>query len=131
MLLGIAQMRQQLTAEALETLRDARATMAAQTPASDVIYSSWCQAAYAAALAANGDTAEGARLGREARAKLLASPRASSVRLGEIDDLLADIRERAGEKAEARTLREEALATFRRVYGETHPRTRAIAAQLK
>jgi hypothetical protein len=54
----------------------------------------WGQAAYAAALAAAGDAAEAERLAREARATLLASPRAKSVRLGEVDVLLAEVLDR-------------------------------------
>ncbi|HSE13863.1 MAG TPA: tetratricopeptide repeat protein, partial [Rudaea sp.] len=135
MLLGLAQLRLS-SADALATLRDARETMTAQNSASDVAYTCWGQAAYAAALAASGAAAEGERLAREARANLLASPRAGSVRLGEVDLLLAEVLDRSGRDGkpgadEARTLRHEALATFRRVYGAEHPRTRAVAAQIE
>jgi hypothetical protein len=118
----------------LATLRDAREIMAAQPSSNDVAYTTWGQAAYAAALAATGDAVEAERLAREARATLLASPRAKSVRLGEIDVLFAEVLEHGaphGSSAqEAQTLRAEALATFQRVYGPDHPRTRAVAAQV-
>jgi len=128
MLLGLTQLRLQGT-DALATLRDAREIMAAQTSSTDVAYATWGQAAYAAALAAAGDAAEAERLAREARATLLASPRAKSVRLGEVDVLLAEVLDRNKRADEARTLRAEALATFQRVYGPDHARTRAVAAQ--
>jgi serine/threonine-protein kinase len=129
MLLGLTQMRLQAT-DALATLREAREIMAAQPSSNDIAYTTWGQAAYGAALAGAGDVAEGERLAREARATLLASPRAKSVRLGEIDVLLAEILERKSGADEARTLRAEALAAFQRVYGPEHPRTRAAAAQI-
>jgi len=128
MLLGLAQLRLQ-AADALATLRDAREIMAAQPSSNDVAYTTWGQAAYAAALAAASDAAEAERLAREARATLLASPRAKSVRLGEVDLLLAEVLDRNKRADEARTLRAEALATFQRVYGPDHARTRAVAAQ--
>ncbi len=126
LLLGLAQLRLQ-AADALATLRDAREIMAAQPASNDLVYTTWGQAAYGAALAAAGDVAEGERLAREARATLLASPRAKSVRLGEIDVLLVEILDRNKPTDEAQTLRAEALATFQRVYGPDHPRTRALA----
>jgi serine/threonine-protein kinase len=129
MLLGLTLLRQQ-SSDALATLREAREIMAAQPSSNDIAYTTWGQAAYGAALAAAGDAAEGERLAREARATLLASPRAKSVRLGEIDALLAEILERKAGTDEARTLRAEALTTFQRVYGEEHPRTRVAAAQV-
>ena len=139
MLLGLAQLRLRGT-DALATLRDAREIMAAQPASNDVAYRTWGQAAYAAALAATGDATEAERLAREARATLLASPRAKSVRLGEIDVLLADVLdhnasgldnpEHGRNAQEAQTLRAEALETFQRVYGPDHPRTRAAAAQV-
>ena len=128
MLLGVAQLRTQRP-DAAATLRAALDTMAANKSATDIAYLAWGQAAYAAAIAAK-DPVEGERLAREARTNFLASPRANSVRLGDVDMLLADILERRESVAEARTLREEALATFRRIYGEDHPRTRALALQL-
>ena len=129
LLLGVAQLRAQ-RAEALATLREARESMAAQKSATDMVYTTWGDSAYGAALAASGDAVEGERMARSARDTLLASPRANSVRLGEVDGMLADILERTGKSTEARTLRAEALATFRRVYGAEHPRTRLAAAQL-
>ena len=129
LLLGLTQLRLRPN-DALATLRDAREIMAAQPSSNDIAYTTWGQAAYAYALATAGDAAEGERLAREARATLLASPRAQSVRLGEIDVLLAQILERKSGADEARPLRTEALATFQRVYGAEHPRTRAAAAQL-
>jgi serine/threonine-protein kinase len=128
MLLGLVQLRLQQT-DALATLREAREIMAAQPSSSDIAYTTWGQAAYGAALAAAGDVAEGERLAREARATLLASPRAKSVRLGEVDVLLAEVLDRDTRTEEARTLRAEALATLQRVFGPDHPRTRAVAAQ--
>jgi hypothetical protein len=128
LLLGLTQLRMRPD-DALATLRDAREIMAAQPSSNDIAYRTWGQAAYGYALAATGDAAEGERLAREARATLLASPRAQSVRLGEIDVLLAEILERKSGADEARTLRTEALATFQRVYGAEHPRTRVAAAQ--
>ena len=128
-MLGIAQLRGGHT-EALATLHDARAEMAAQK-FSDMAFVTWGQAAYGAALAAHGELAEGERLAREARANLLASASAQSVRLGDIDLLLAEVLERKPALDEAHTLREEALTTFRRVYGTDHPRTRAAAPDAK
>ena len=90
----------------------------------------WGEAAYAAAVAARGDMGESERLARAARASLLASPRANSVRLGEVDLLLADVLERNSLAAEARQTRAEGLAAFQRVYGPEHPRTRAAQAAL-
>ena len=131
MLLGVLQLRTG-NADALATLRDAREAMQAlaSKQSSDIAFTTWAQAAYGAKLAITGDIAQGERLAREARAQLLASPRAQSVRLGEIDALLADILERRHETAEAHSLREEALATLTRVYGAQHPRTRMMAAAL-
>ena len=131
MLLGLAQLRTGRP-EALATLRESREAMQAMASrqSSDIAFTTWGQAAYGAALAGGGDLAQGERLAREARAQLLASPRAQSVRLGEIDALLADVLERKGESGEARTLRKEAVATFTRVYGAQHPRTLAMAAVL-
>ena len=129
MMLGLAQLRSG-QGDALKTLHDASEVLTSQNTSNDPAYTAWCAAAYAAALAATGDIAEAERIGREARSKLLASPRAQSVRLGEVDLLLADVLERKGVPAEAGALREEALATFKRVYGDDHPRTRALASQL-
>jgi hypothetical protein len=60
----------------------------------------------------------------------VASPRATSARLGEIDALLVEVLDRKSSADEARDLRAEALATFERVYGSEHPRTRAPSAQI-
>jgi len=130
MLLGLTQLRLHAT-DALATLREAREIMAAQPSSNDIAYTAWGQAAYAAALAAAGDAVEAERLAREARATLLSSPRAKSVRLGEIDVLFAEVLDRkAAGGPEAQMLRAEALEAFQRVYGPDHPRTRAIAAQV-
>jgi tRNA A-37 threonylcarbamoyl transferase component Bud32 len=128
-LLGLAQLRTGRP-EALATLRDARDSMTAQKGNNDPLIAMWCQAAYAAALAAGGDLVQGEQLAREARATLLAGPNSKSVRLGEIDDLLADVLDRNANPDEGRAMREEALATFRRIYGEDHPRTRATVERL-
>ena len=132
MLLGLTQLHLQAT-DALTTLREAREIMAGQPSSSDVAYTAWGQAAYAAALAAAGDTVQAERLAREARTTLLSSPRAKSVRLGEIDVLFAEVLDRKAadhgpDMQEAQILRAEALETFQRVYGPGHPRTRSIAA---
>jgi tetratricopeptide (TPR) repeat protein len=129
MLLGVAQLRSG-NAEALTTLHEAGAAMAAQSSSNDPAFVAWGEAAYAAALAAHGDVVEGERRARAARASLLASPRANSVRLGEVDLLLGDVLERNSHFDEARQRREEALATFQRVYGAEHPRTRAAQSML-
>jgi serine/threonine-protein kinase len=50
--------------------------------------------------------------------------------LGDIDLLLADALDRQSKTAEARGVREEALSVYRRVYGDSHPRTRELAARL-
>ena len=126
-MLGIAQLRGGRT-EALATLRDARAEMAAQK-FSDIAYVAWGQAAYGAAVAAHDELAEGERMVREARTNLLASASAQSVRLGDIDLLLAEVLDRKAAPDEARKLRQEALAAFQRVW-RRHPRTRAAAALL-
>lgn len=130
MLLGIAQLHQH-QAEAAQTLAAAREAMAAQKSTVDAVFVLWADAAWGAALAAGGDVAAGERLTREARTNFLASPRAGSVRLAEIDTLLADIVERRGDAGAARTLRAEALARYRAVYGAEHPRTRTLAMQLQ
>jgi len=65
---------------------------------------------------------------RDARADLLKGKNADSLRLADIDLLIADIADQSGDAAAARAAREEALSVFRRVLGEMHPRTRALAA---
>jgi serine/threonine-protein kinase len=90
----------------------------------------WAQAAYGAALAAEGNIEEGERQARQARSSLLASKFASDYRLAEIDLKLADVLERKGALDETRAMRKEALATYLRVHGAEHPLTRALAAQL-
>jgi serine/threonine-protein kinase len=88
------------------------------------------QAAYGAALAQTGDATGGERLARAARTQLLGVNPAGGEKLGEIDAYLADILDTHSAGTEARALREESLATFRRVYGAAHPVTRALARQL-
>ncbi|HTI96166.1 MAG TPA: protein kinase [Rudaea sp.] len=90
----------------------------------------WADAAYGDALVADGKAAEGENLAREARTRIQAYKDSDSSTLAEIDLLLADIRLRRSDTAEAHTLREEALQIFQRVYGADHPKTRALAAQL-
>ncbi|HET6546721.1 MAG TPA: hypothetical protein VFG55_08260, partial [Rhodanobacteraceae bacterium] len=128
MLLGQAQLHRH-SAEALATLRDARARLAAVHGAGPK-FIALTDAAYGAALAARGDIAEGERIARAARASVLAGASAGSVRLADIDRLLAGILDRKGAGAEARSLREEGIAIYRRVYGPGHPRERSLANEL-
>jgi hypothetical protein len=60
----------------------------------------------------------------------LAAYPAGGEKLGEIDTYLADILAARGDNDAARSMRTEALIIFRTVYGEVHPLTRALAAQL-
>ena len=125
LMLGLAEWRARDPA-APATLADSRADLA-HSP-DDIAFLAWADAAYGAVLAARGEQVEGEKLARAARANLTGSGEAGSVRMAEVDRLLAGIIER-GAPDEARTLREEALATCRRVYGDAHPRTRAFAAE--
>ncbi|MBA8885338.1 serine/threonine-protein kinase [Dokdonella fugitiva] len=126
LMLGLAEWRAHDPA-ALATLADSRADLA-HSP-DDLAFLAWADAAYGAVLAGRGEREEGERFARAARARLAASSESGSVRMAEVDRLLAGIIER-GAPDEARALREEALATCRRVYGEAHPRTRALVAEL-
>ncbi len=85
------------------------------------------QAAYGVALARAGDASGGEKLVRTARDDLRAGNASGSLRLGEIDLLLADLLDRPDQAEEALGLRREALAVYRRVLGPDHPRTRALA----
>jgi len=129
LMLGLAELHADTTA-AKETLAEARRTLALPGSGGDPQYIALADAAYGAALAATGSPAEGERMVRSARAGLLAGPRADSVRLGDIDLLLADVLAHNGMPDEARTMREDALAVFRRVYGKDHPETRNLVARL-
>jgi serine/threonine-protein kinase len=128
MVLGLAQLDRHV-GDALETLRDARARLAAM-PAAEPRIQSLVEAAYGAALAGGGAIDEGERIARAARANLRAGAGAGSVRLADIDRLLAGILDRRGAGAEARSLREEGIAIYRRVYGPGHPRERSLAHEL-
>jgi serine/threonine-protein kinase len=128
MVLGLAQLDRHV-GDALETLRDARARLAAM-PAAEPRIQSLVEAAYGAALAGGGAIDEGERIARAARANLRAGVGAGSVRLADIDRLLAGILDRRGAGAEARSLREEGIAIYRRVYGPGHPRERSLAHEL-
>ena len=115
--------------DALATLRDARERLAA-AHAQEPKYIALADAAYGAALAAGGDVAAGERFARAARASLLAGPDAGSVRLADVDGLLAGILERKGDATASRQLREEGVAIYRRVYGAGHPCERSLVAEL-
>ena len=118
--------------QALQMLEASRTDLAAAAThqADSAVNALWAEAADGDARAVDGDLASGERLARDARAKMQAGKNPGSSTLGEIDLLLADIRSRRSDKAEAHTLREEALQIFQRVYGADHPKTRALAAQL-
>jgi serine/threonine-protein kinase len=128
MILGQAQLDLD-RAEALATLRGARAHLAAMHDAAPELVA-WADAAYGAALARAGKIAEGERIARAARTRLCASPRAGSVRLADVDRLLAGILDHTGAHTEARSLREEGIAIYRRIYGPGHPRERSLAREL-
>jgi serine/threonine-protein kinase len=128
LMLGLAQLDRHV-ADALATLRDARTRLAA-TPAAESGIHALVEAAYGAALAGGGAIDEGERIARAARASLRSGAGAGSVRLAEIDRLLAGILDHRGAGAEARSLREEGIAIYRRVYGPGHPRERSLAREL-
>jgi serine/threonine-protein kinase len=117
--------------EAVQTLRDTR-DLLTSTPAGagGSGYLELTRAAYGAALARSGQRAEGEAEARSARAELLSGKYSGSIRLGDIDCLIADIEDQHGAAADARELREEALATYQRVLGPDNLRTQALAAQL-
>ena len=118
--------------DALKTLEASRTDIAAAAAhlAGSNVNALWAEAADGDARAIAGDVASGENLAREARTKLLAGNDAGDSTLAEIDTLFADILDRKPAPAEARTVREEALKVFTRVYGADHPRTRTVAAQL-
>jgi serine/threonine-protein kinase len=128
-MLGLAELHVD-PAAAHTTLEGARRALAMPGSGGDIQYVALADAAWGAAIAAAGNNAAGERIIRDARSRLLASPRADSVRRGGIDLLLADVLAREGAHEEERAMREEALAVFRRVYGEDHPETRELARQL-
>ena len=116
---------------ALSTLAAARTDLAANVQiAGQSAKSLWAQAAYGDALAIHGNAAEGARLARDARDTMKAGKDRNSVMLGELDLLLADALDRQSKTADARGVREEALAIYQRVCGDDHPQTRELAAKL-
>jgi serine/threonine-protein kinase len=125
--IGIAQL-QLHRAEALDTLRGVRDRMQV-AHSDDAETMAWADAAYGAALAANGRIGEGETLARDARRRLPASS-ATRTKTAHVDCLLADILEAAGKTAEARSVREEALQIYRSAYGVGHPVEQLLAAQL-
>ncbi|MBS0487388.1 MAG: serine/threonine protein kinase [Proteobacteria bacterium] len=118
--------------DALRMLDASRTDLAAAAAhqAGSNVNALWAEAADGDARAIAGDVPSGERLARDARDKLLAGKNAGDSTLAEIDTLLADVLDRKPAPAEARTLRQEALSVFTRVYGADHPKTRALAAQL-
>jgi serine/threonine-protein kinase len=127
--LGRAQLRLRLH-EATATLRKARTDLdaAGRRIAGSAKLAALAEAACGAALAQDGNAAEGERLARAARADLLAGRYAGSVALADIDAYLADVLDTRGGSDESRTLRDEALAVYRRVYGAGHPSEQALLA---
>lgn len=116
---------------ALSTLDAARNDLAANAQiAEQTVKSLWAQAAYGDALAVHGRPQAGVKLAGDARDAMKAGKDRDSVILGDIDLLLADALDREPDFAAARDVREEALGTYRRVYGDNHPQTRALAAKL-
>lgn len=118
--------------DALRMLEASRADLAAAlaNQAGSNVNTLWAEAADGDARAIAGDVPAGERLARDARARILAGKNAGDSTLAEIDTLLADVLDRESETAEARTVREEALTVFTRVYGAGNPRTRALADKL-
>ena len=113
--------------EALATLRDAVAELGGTGDG----YLEWAQAALGAAQVRDaGDAAAGEALIRNARSNLLAGKDGGSSRLGEIDELLADVLDERGDTTGAHAIRSEALAVYRRIYGPAHPRAQSLAARL-
>jgi serine/threonine-protein kinase len=129
LMLGLAELHAD-PAAARATLEEARRALAMPGSGGDIQFVALADAAWGAAIAAGGDNAQGERIIRDARSRLLASPRANSARRGNIDLLLADVLAREGAHEEERAMREEAFAVFRRVYGDEHPETREVARQL-
>jgi serine/threonine-protein kinase len=129
--LGRAQLRAHVP-QALRTLADSRRHLQADSAraAGNAKFLALAQAAQGAALAQGGDAAQGEQEARAARTNLLAVYPAGGEKLGEIDAYLADILAAQGKAAAAHDLRVEALATFKRVYGDAHPVTRALVLQI-
>jgi tetratricopeptide (TPR) repeat protein len=129
LMLGLAELHADPVA-ARTTLEEARRALAMPGSGGDIQFVALADAAWGAAIAAGGENTQGERIIREARSRLIASPRKDSARRGNIDLLLADVLAREGAHEEARAMREEALAVFRRAYGDEHPETQEVARQL-
>ncbi|HEU4663271.1 MAG TPA: serine/threonine-protein kinase, partial [Dokdonella sp.] len=92
LMLGLAEWRAG-DAAALQTLADSRSDLAHS--ADDLAFLAWADAAYGSVLAARGERAEGEKLARAARDRLAGSSEAGSVRMAEVDRLLADLVDRS------------------------------------
>jgi serine/threonine-protein kinase len=112
-------------ANAETDLHDA-AEVLAQTSAGHDGYLELARAAHGAAAARHGDAAAGEAEARAARADLIAGSAASSVRLGDVDVLLAGILDARGGGSEANTVRDEARQIYTRVLGANHPKTQTL-----
>lgn len=132
LILGRAQLHAR-DPRALRTLADSREHLQADIArsAGNAKFLAVAQAAHGAALARGGDAAQGEQEARTARTRLLAAYPAGGAKLGEIDAYLADILDAGGKRDEARQIRAEALKICRAVYGDAHPVTRALVAQLR
>jgi len=111
--------------EAESDLHIARDVLATTSAGRDG-YVEVARVAYGAALVRGGDAALGEAEARAARAAMLAGKAASSVRVGDVDVLLAGILEERGSGVEARALRDEARRVYARVLGVNHPKTQAV-----
>jgi serine/threonine-protein kinase len=123
--LGLAELAANLP-EAKQTLAESVDLLGASSAGADG-FLQWAHAAHASALEHAGDVAAAESEAKSARADLLAGKGAASVRLGDIDVLLAGILAAHGAAAEAATLREEARVVYVRVLGADHPKARALS----
>jgi eukaryotic-like serine/threonine-protein kinase len=112
--------------ESAATLRDSVGELAG--PAGADGHLELAEAALGAALAKAGKVGEGESTALKARDRLLASKAADSVTVADIDRLLAAIEDANGASERALEFRRDALAVYRRVYGDDHPRTREMIA---
>jgi serine/threonine-protein kinase len=112
--------------EAADTLQKAMAEL--DGPAGADGHLALSRAAYGAALARVGRVDEGEAIALKAREEILAGKSAGSVMLADIDRLLADIEDINDLPLRALEFRRDALAVYRRVYGDDHPRTRQMTA---